>query len=359
MRFPFLLLVAAAFAMACSTSSNEMVNDASASDVHIKPGDSTRPPEDKGVTPPEEVRAGPDVDLPPGYMDFCLADGDCAEWGLACFSSGAADQDAFCSKECTANGECPEKMLCKARGEKKVCQLAAFCDLCEDDEQCGAEGRCVEDETGAKFCTYPCAKDDPNACGAGNFCNKVGLGLEDYFCYPMFGAFKGDGSHCTPCQSTDDCLKGHQCHENPYTFERYCAKVCQTKMDCPKGFGCHELVGEEFPLCTLEVDGTPKETCYTGNKDFCEPCMDDYECQSGLCYNLPVANKYFCSFPCDFDEWPQEGCPIGLFCTPNRGQSGGKACAPGTAFGCQGFLNCVAVDCPKGEKCVGGFCQPK
>ena len=90
--------------------------------------------------------------------------------------------------------------------------------------------------------------------------------------------------------------------------------------------------------------------------------MDDYECSSGVCYNYPVANKYFCSFPCDYDKYPQmdnKGCPTGLFCIPNHGQSGGDICAPALAFGCQGFLNCVAVDCPKGEKCVDGFCEPK
>jgi hypothetical protein len=345
--------------VACSGTNEpgqDLVNN---SDVKITAGEQQVQPADEKSQPPADVVAKPDLGLPPGYLEFCLSDGDCSPWGLTCISESVADQDAFCSQVCAANEDCPETLLCKPKGEIQACRQASFCDLCQNDEQCGQDGRCIEDEEGTSFCSYPCKKDDPEGCGAGNFCNKVGVGLEDYFCFPMFGRCKGDGSHCTPCQDSDDCLKGHQCHENPTTFERYCAKVCQTKMDCPKGFGCHELPGEELPLCTLEVNELPVETCYKGNKDFCEPCMLDYECQSGLCYNYPVAGKYFCSFACDYDEYPQEGCPTGLFCVPNHGESGGKICAPSLAFGCQGFLNCIAVDCPKGEKCVSGFCQPK
>ncbi len=352
-----MLLLAALFA--CSSSNGVVEDTVTGGDVQIKIPDIPAGKIDERSQPDDTTSQKPDIGLPPGYLDFCLGDGDCAEWGLECIAESAADQDAFCSLSCESDDGCPEMLLCKKKGEAKACRPAVFCDLCQEDEQCAPNGRCIEDEAGATFCTYPCSKDDPEGCGAGNFCNKIGLGLEDYFCFPMFGTCKGDGSHCTPCQTTDDCLKGHNCHENPTTFEKYCAKICQTKMDCPKGFGCEDLAGEEFPLCTLEVDSVPVETCYQGNKDFCEPCNLDYECQSGVCYNYPVAGKYFCSFPCDYDEFPQEGCPTGLFCVPNHGESGGKICAPSLAFGCQGFLNCVAVECPMGEKCVEGFCQPK
>lgn len=355
-------LMAALTLVACSSTEggNVPADVQPDSGVSIKPGDTRTTPKDTGSGKVEDVpRAGEEVNLPPGYLDFCLSDADCEAWGLACFADGPADQEAVCSLECSANGDCPEMMVCKNKGETKICRTAGYCDLCEDDEQCGDNGRCIEDKTGASFCSYPCVKDDPESCGAGNFCNKVGQGLEDYYCFPMFGACKGDGTHCTPCQNDDDCLKGHECHENAYTFERYCGKICQVKTDCPKGFGCYELTGEDYPLCTLEVENNPVETCYKGNKGFCEPCMLNYECESGVCYNYAVANKYFCSFPCDPNEYPPEGCPSGLYCVPNHGESGGEICAPALAFGCQGFLNCVAVECVKGEKCVEGFCEPK
>lgn len=358
MRF-FLAFLLVASLNACSGTEPQVVPDAGG-DVTLKPGgggDDAAPAE---VARPDDSRAvGDGSALPPGYFEFCLVDGDCGQWGLTCFSTGPSDQKAFCSAQCVANSDCPAGTLCKRWGEGKACQKASYCDQCDDDGQCGSKGRCVDDKSGGRFCTYPCKKDDLESCGAGHFCNKIGAGLEDYFCFPMFGACRGDGTHCTPCQSDDDCLKGHYCHENAYTFERYCAKMCTVSPDCPKGFFCHELVGEDFPLCTLEVDAQPVETCYKGNKDFCEPCLLDYECTSGVCYNYPVAQKYFCSFPCDDDKWPQGGCPSGLFCVPNHGESGGKICAPSPAFGCQGFLNCVAVTCAKGEKCVDGFCQPK
>jgi len=302
-----------------------------------------------------ETRQG----LPPGYMQKCLTDGDCSDWGLKCISEGPHDLGALCSKACTDHADCPTGLMCKDKGDQQVCLKAEYCDLCDNDAQCGSGGRCIPDKTGAGFCTWDCKKDDPQSCAAGNFCNKIGEGLEDYYCYPMFGQCKGDGSHCTPCQTSQDCQPGHVCHENAYTHERYCAKTCQTKKDCPKGYACAALTGEEKDLCTLEVEGEIVETCYKGMKSFCEPCMRDYECKEGVCYNYPVANKYFCSFFCDKAEYGQTGCPPGLFCVPNHGESAGEVCAPGAAFGCQGFLNCVAVECPKGMVCVGGFCEPK
>lgn len=354
--------------LGCSDNGKEQVVDIGPGDVSIKPVDNVAQP-DVPKTPPDvqtkDVPATPDIGLPPGWLEFCISDADCAEWGLLCITDGPIDEEPMCSKECTGNADCPDMLVCKVKGTRNVCQVATFCDYCDADSQCAPNGKCIaekpKEEGGVvnTFCSYPCKKDDPASCGAGNYCKKSGAGLEDYFCFPMFGACKGDGTHCMPCVDNDDCLKGNVCHENPTTFERYCGKICQVKMDCPKGFGCYDLAGEEYPLCTLEVDGFPVETCYKGNKAFCEPCMKDYECQSDICYNLPVANKYFCSFNCVVEDWPPKGCPPGLFCAPNRGESGGDVCVPPTGFGCQGFLNCMGVDCPKGEKCVDGFCQPK
>jgi hypothetical protein len=301
------------------------------------------------------------VEVPPGYLEFCVLDADCAGYGLACYAEGPDDPKAFCSKPCESNADCPGMLVCKPKVDKMVCQLGEFCDYCEKDEQCGADEdhRCVKDKTGQGFCSMRCKKDKPETCAAGTICKKAGLGLEDYFCFPMFGVCKGDGTHCTPCQSDADCLKGLVCHENSYTFERYCAEICQVKSNCPKGFGCYELMGEKLPLCTLEVDGEPTETCYKENKAFCDPCMKNYECQLGVCYNYAVANKFFCTFPCDKEKYKGEGCPSGLFCAPNYGETGGMVCIPPTSWGCQGFLNCLGVDCEMGEKCVDGFCQPK
>ncbi|MBM4352291.1 MAG: hypothetical protein FJ109_00625 [Deltaproteobacteria bacterium] len=360
-----LVVVVALAAMACSNSGKSPADisatETPGGDVRLPTGDA-QPQVDLVTEETLDVPSGPEIVLPPGYLEFCLSDADCATWDLKCFFSKPADPDAICSIACTSSTECPEPMVCKRKGEFKACMLASYCDGCDKDSQCGENGKCVADEDGQKFCTHTCKKDDAESCGGANFCKKVGLGLEDYYCYPMFGTCKGDGTLCTPCQEDGDCLKGHECHENSTTHEMYCAKVCQTDIDCPeKGYGCYEVSGEELPLCTMEVNGSPVETCYQGNKGFCEPCMRDYECQSGICYNYPVAKKYFCSFPCDKTKYAS-GCPSGLFCAPNHGEGAAvnpDVCIPPTAFGCQGFLNCVGVDCPKGEKCIDGFCQPK
>jgi len=368
MKKRILFLLFASLLLACSRDGKEEVlPDSRADDITIKPGDVTQ--KDTGEDPKSDVQKDdvakmPDIGLPAGWLEFCITDNDCAEYGLQCITQGPVDLEPVCSKECEQNADCPEMLLCRKKGEISICLVAEFCDYCETDTQCAPDGACIKEKekegiVAHNFCSYPCKKDDPAACGAGNYCKKFGTGIEDYSCFPMFGACKGDGTHCMPCVSDDDCLKGHVCHENPTTFERYCGKICQVKVDCPKGFGCYDIVGEEYPLCTLEVDGEPLETCYKGNKDFCEPCMKDYECLDGLCYNLPVASKYFCSFNCDKQKWAPEGCPSGLFCAPNRGESGGEVCVPPTGFGCQGFLNCLGVDCPMGEKCIDGFCHPK
>jgi len=350
-------------AVACSNGGKTPVDastETTGGDVKL-PGSDTNPGTDARIGEQVDAPTGPEIVLPPGYLEFCLSDADCAAWELKCFFSKPADPDAICSIECAENTDCPEPMICKRKGDFKACMLASYCDGCDIDAQCGENGKCVTDENGQKFCTHTCKKDDAESCGGANFCKKIGLGLEDYYCYPMFGTCKGDGTHCTPCQADGDCLKGHECHENPTTHEMYCARVCQTDIDCEKnkGFGCYEVPGEELPLCTMEINGNPVETCYKGNKGFCEPCMLNYECESGVCYTYTVANKYFCSFPCDKQKY-SEGCPSGLFCAPNHNEeSPGDVCIPPTAFGCQGFLNCVGVDCPKGEKCIDGFCQPK
>lgn len=355
--------VALLAASACSNGGKTPVDasqpETTGSDVRLPTGDAL-PSTDNRLEEAVDAPAGPEIVLPPGYLEFCLSDADCAQWDLKCFFSKPADPDALCSIECTDSAQCPEPMVCKRKGDFKACMLADYCDGCDSDAQCGKNGRCITDAGGQKFCTHTCKKDDAESCGGANFCKKFGLGLEDYYCYPMFGTCKGDGTHCTPCQADGDCLKGHECHENTTTYEMYCAKVCQTKVDCPKGFGCYEVTGEELPVCTLEIGEPPApvETCYKNAKGFCEPCMLNYECETGICYNYAVANKYFCTFACEKTKY-SSGCPSGLFCAPNHGESTEDVCIPPTAFGCQGFLNCVGVECPKGEKCVDGFCEPK
>lgn len=301
----------------------------------------------------------PDVVTPPGYFEFCIADADCEAFGLSCISTSPTDPDAFCSKSCMQTSDCPDGLVCKMRGETSVCQIPSYCDRCTTTAQCAPGMKCLKNASEESFCSIPCHGEDPASCPPGHTCRKTGTGLEDYFCFPLFGKCKGDGTQCAPCQSSDDCLRDYLCHENATTHETYCAKKCTQPSDCDAGYGCHEMASDKASLCTLEVEGNPVETCSNGKKLFCEPCMLNYECSSGLCYSYPEMNRYLCSFPCDTSKYPDGGCPSGLFCVPNKGAEEGKACAPPPAWGCQGFLNCLGVECPMGEKCRDGFCQPK
>lgn len=320
--------------------------------------DSVLPDQAVGDIGPVEIFE-PDITTPEGYFEFCLQDPDCEPYGLKCISSEPADPEAFCSSECLTTAECPEGLACKKKGESSVCQKPSYCDKCLTDFQCTGGMKCLENDSGESFCSIPCAGESAISCPPGHTCRKHGSGLEDYFCFPMFGQCKGDGSHCSPCQVNDDCIRDHVCHINDQTKESYCAKICEIEADCPPDFGCFDSTTEGKKLCTAQVESNPIETCYLGKKEFCEPCAVGYECASDLCYALPEQSKYLCSFACDTSKWPKGGCPPGLFCVPNHGPSEGMACAPPPAWGCQGFLNCLGVECPTGEKCIDGFCQPK
>ena len=324
-------------------------------------GDIGGPPDGVADRTAGQDTVGP-AEIPPGYLEFCITDADCTDWGLSCYSLGPADPTPICSQACAATADCPDYMICKAKGDDMICQRAGYCDACDAAMDCGGDMVCMEDEGGGAFCSSRCNLDDLDTCPPGHYCKKSGTGIEDYSCFPLFGTCRGDGSHCTPCQGDVDCQKGLICHSNETTAESYCATICQTDQECAKGFGCTELPGEEFQLCTLEIEGEPVETCYKGNKEFCDPCMADYECETGVCYQYAVENKFHCAFECDLAQWPGnlDGCPPGLFCVPNHGPSAGaEVCVPPGAWGCQGFLNCLGVDCPKGESCSEGFCEPK
>ena len=363
-RLPLILLSIFLLTLGACSSGGGGAGDVNAGDASIR-GDASSTP-DRAVAP-DQGRTGDNageipVETPPGYLEFCITDADCADWGLSCFSLGPTDPTPLCSEACETTADCPESMLCKAKGDDMICQLAAYCDACVADTDCGGAGMiCMEDEEDGAFCSTKCILNDQDSCSPGHYCKKIGEEIEDYYCFPQFGTCRGDGAHCSPCQGDVDCQKGLVCHTNEITAESYCATICQTDQECDNGFGCFELPGEEFQLCTLEIEGVPVETCYKGNKDFCDPCTAHYECDSEICYQYAVENKFHCAFECDLARWPGalDGCPSGLFCVPNHGGGGPDVCVPPGAWGCQGFLNCLGVECQKGWKCVEGFCESK
>ncbi|GEM_PF-2412398 len=297
------------------------------------------------------------IATPPGYFEFCITDVDCEFYGLSCIGTQESQDDGFCSKICTQSLDCPLGLVCKRSGPQTACQVPQYCDRCTSSSQCAPGMKCVKGEDGLSFCSTPCSLKESGTCPTGHICRRSDTSGTAYHCYPQFGACSGDGAHCAPCQTTNDCIVDHVCHENPVSAEKYCAKICKDPGECPTGSGCFELVGEPQMLCTLEVSETPAETCFNGTKQFCVPCLFDFECDSGTCYPAPEGNGQYCTFACNVTKYPETGCPPGLFCVP--GAEDTKVCAPPPSWGCAGFLDCQGVQCPMGEKCRGGFCSPK
>lgn len=292
-----------------------------------------------------------------GFLAFCSHDDNCAIYGLKCFTTGAGDPDPVCSMECQQTSDCPAGLLCKYKAGARICYRAAYCDLCTTSVGCGEGMKCLDDDNGNKYCANACDISDPSTCEKGSFCISDKEGI---WCRPVFGACREDGKQCSRCRLDKDCGEGMLCHLNERTGETYCAKICQTEQECPPKFGCHQLLGESVELCTLEFDGQPAETCEQGTKSFCQPCLFDQECGTGVCFQHPVEKRYACSFACDTARWPGEGCPPGLYCSKNYGTStAAKVCMPPGSWGCQGFLNCKGVNCQAGEVCKEGFCGPK
>lgn len=194
---------------------------------------------------------------------------------LSCLSAGPGDADAYCTSHgCQADADCAAGYFCGiTRDPREICgtpkgndafcgettapcvepaQLAAEglfegsrcalrntclkrtqCSPCEADLDCSTvEGqRCVALAGGEKVCARTCNADadcDPDYACTANACT------------PRFGACRGQGNFCDPCQNDTDCggpestkacasLSGNQRACFDFSFP----DTCTTDADCP------------------------------------------------------------------------------------------------------------------------------
>lgn len=220
----------------------------------------------------------------------------------------------------------------------------AFCTPCDSDMDCGEGKFCKDDVRGLGFCTSRCEYVGSNVCVGRSYCKQFGNETNSFYCAPTAGICESDGLDCAPCQGSGDCIEGRTCIE-PYGEITFCAKPCDSSADCEyDGMGCGKAENLPGNFCLPVIAGVPTPKCGARPLDFCEQCETDGQCRSGLCVESEDIGK-ICSRTCDSTD----NCPNGTDCVQ-------EACVPPIAYGCQGFLGCLGVECEGGQLCYNGFC---
>ncbi len=220
------------------------------------------------------------VSAEPGVGNPCsMAASPCAK-GYGCHATVQCDPNAYCTRACKSDAECPPTMFCgqddgsiPAAGADGgvadggaatpgACWKRSECDDCGTDDQCPAELRCVADPAGRGHCLKAC-KDDtdcpqpqggaglfmacqPDPAGRGKFCqpgNKYCVGPS-----PL-GAIMGNGQVCSGCRTgaSNDCAMGLHCIQDKFSTERFCTADCTATFSngkfsadtCPMGSYCY------------------------------------------------------------------------------------------------------------------------
>jgi hypothetical protein len=268
-----------------------------------------------------------------GYGEYCASDADCPETELSCFTNGPADLYAVCSSSCGDNLDCSEYHTCnlKLGGDHPpmICTESDFCSPCQDDIQCMLPGmRCLPDAAGQGFCSPPCVPGSPS-CDAGSRC-VYEAELEDFYCRPILGTCLGDGGQCSPCRYDLDCQADHLCLEMTYSKEKFCAKICAGGgEDCLPEMACVNAGPNAAPVCFPTWNEQLAYSCYVETEAFCDACIKDYNCQSGICYySYGGADGGFCTEACVLAT----DCPEGMACVARYdlydNSLAGYACAP-------------------------------
>jgi hypothetical protein len=199
--------------------------------------------------------------------------------GFSCLSTIECDPQAYCTKECAADTDCPPTMFCGTPSGLG----------CMADSDCGPG--------------YSC-KDIPG--GTGKRCQQ-----------PQKCMKRG---YCSNCATDDECPNGTVCAQLP-SGERYCANTCtdtKTSLDCPQPI--YDDLGNQFsgvyatckparPGSKVNVCAPVKGLCHgesalarlAGKLDtFCSPCRPGVasDCGDGICYTNPYDRETFCTSGC-------------------------------------------------------------
>lgn len=184
------------------------------------------------------------------------------------------------------------------------CDKAQLGAACGSDDDC-ANGLCLADLPGG-LCATTC--DD--GCGDGSVCVDLG---GDRYCLPA-------------CEDNEGCRNGYACSLG------HCDLPCASHDECPPYAACDDrTLG-----CGLRL-----------GQGLGEACVEDAQCEDGLCIETSRDEGGLCSWACGGVELCAAGLPCGLV---DRGGELVPMCRPPVGAGLAGDL------CASGEDCASGLC---
>ncbi len=249
----------------------------------------------------------------PGTECVPTAANPCA-FGFTCHSTVKCDVNAYCTKGCATDADCPPDMFCGVTAAGP----------CMTDDDCYGDLKCLAVSGGsAKICQAPLT------------CLKR--------------------AYCSDCVVDDQCPANHVCATDP-SGGRFCGKLCGSDNDCPQPANVQDNTGAVYPAgdafekCLPSKPGSKKNVCRpavgachgpsailkTAN-DICSWCRGGVptDCPNGFCYADAFTTEHFCTTSCTVTATAQadgsyapsgDTCPTGTACLGNIPISCGRSC---------------------------------
>ena len=287
-----------------------------------------------GLTDKNELYCLPDLSDPAIGTECAIS--TCPS-GFDCFSKGTGDPNAFCTKACAVDRDCPPQMTCRTYDGKKSCFPRVWCGACSIDDQCtGGYNKCLTSDQGEKFCSAKCDPDVVRSCPPNSTCTDLGNG--DLYCLPASGSCTGDGSYCSSCFSNTDCTsQGSRCYYSIRVQTNFCTKPCDDTNTCPAEHECF-YIDDANPAAGTECRPRSDDCAVpSGGKVIGDQCSAFWDCKTGEC--LGWASH-------DYD-----GIATGsTHCT--------QVCDNANAVGCGNYyFECVSISDPNGQPVID-VCLP-
>ena len=224
--------------------------------------------------------------------------------GFVCRATTHCDPNAYCTKACTADSDCPPFMFCGLETSKPNCKT---------DTDCPSTMKCT---------TAPGTNGKVNMCVGPQLCRKR--------------------AQCSGCGNDDQCPTGYVCAADA-NGERFCGKMCTMDEHCPQPENDAPLspVSGPFMKCVASGTANPSMVCRpvagtchgpsalaplaTVMNTVCSACRPGLpsDCPDGFCFQQNFSEEHFCTQPCTAHvvknqdgslTITKDSCPMGATC---------------------------------------------